>query len=95
MLENLTPLFDRFNDVLLKKFLGRLRAFFTHKWTTTKHEFVELIAALLGSLHRFFTSRDEQKKDEEQIKCKEIVEFFVFVVQEFTFDEVEVNFFLI
>lgn len=42
---------------------------------------IELFSVIFDSIYRFF----ERKNDEEQIKNKEIVEFFMFIVDEFTF----------
>ena len=69
--------------MLLRKFLARLKVFLLQKWSHNEHRhtMIELFSVIFDSIYRFF----ERKNDEEQIKNKEIVEFFMFIVDEFTF----------
>lgn len=69
--------------MLLRKFLARLKVFLLQKWSHNEHRLtmIGLFSVIFDSIYRFF----ERKNDEEQIKNKEIVEFFMFIVDEFTF----------
>lgn len=87
VLENMTQLFEKLNDVLLKKLIGRLKVFLAQKWSHNEDRslVIGLFVAILHSIQQFFATRVDFKKDDEQIKCHEIIHLYVFITQEFVF----------
>lgn len=90
VLDNLScSVFEKLNDSLLKKLLSRLRVHLAQKWSHADERTiaVEQISAVVESLQRFFAARSSgSKRDDEQIRCRELTDFFIFLTNEFDFD---------